>query len=128
MYTRPYTDESGIMIPESYNGTALRESTDIPTEEHENTAPVGAEPQKGKNPWEDECEKTSKCTDDNDSPSFFSKLNLGGFFNGIFKNGKFSLQKIGTEEILLLAAAAFLFFSKDGDKECAVMLLILLFI
>ena len=35
---------------------------------------------------------------------------------------------IGTEEILIIATAAFLFFSKGGDRECALILLLLLFI
>lgn len=35
---------------------------------------------------------------------------------------------LGLEEILIIAAAAFLFFSKDGDRECALMLVALLFI
>lgn len=39
-----------------------------------------------------------------------------------------SLPKLGTEEILLIGAAAFLFFSREGDKECALLLLLLLLI
>ena len=36
--------------------------------------------------------------------------------------------KIGTEELLIIALALFLFLSKDGDKECAIILFLLLFI
>ena len=60
--------------------------------------------------------------------SFLSKLPFGSFLSDIGKNSKFSLQKIGTEEILIIATAAFLFFAKEGDKECAIMLLLLLFL
>lgn len=52
--------------------------------------------------------------------NFFSK----GSLNSI----KDSFKKIGTEELLILALAAFLFFSRDGDRECALMLLALLFV
>ena len=38
------------------------------------------------------------------------------------------MPKIGTEELLIIAVAAFLLFSKDGDRECAMILLFLLFI
>ena len=46
----------------------------------------------------------------------------------LFRKDRLSGFKIGLEEILIIAAAAFLFFSKDGDIECALMLLVLLFI
>ena len=36
--------------------------------------------------------------------------------------------KLGTEELLIIALALFLFLSKDGDKECAIILFLLLFI
>lgn len=44
------------------------------------------------------------------------------------KKPGFSLPSLGTEEIILLCAAALLFFSKDGDRECALIILLLLFI
>ena len=56
------------------------------------------------------------------------------FLSGIFGDGgllgglNLKMPKIGTEEILILATAAFLFFSKDGDKESAIILLLLLLI
>ena len=36
--------------------------------------------------------------------------------------------KIGTEELLIIALALFLFLSREGDKECAIILFLLLFI
>ena len=134
MYTRPYDDNAGIIIPESYSGTALREEPPI-SETHE-TEQASATPRPdasgGRNPWEKD------TTVHNDSPmkndkavptgSFLSNLPFGNLLGGIFKNERFGLQKIGTEEILIIATAAFLLFSKDGDKECAIMLLLLLFL
>lgn len=38
------------------------------------------------------------------------------------------LPKIELEELIIIGLAAFLFFSKSGDKECALMLLALIFI
>ena len=54
-----------------------------------------------------------------------------GFLQNILGNLNIrlpSLDKIGFEEILIIAIAAFLFFSADGDKECALILLALLLI
>ncbi len=137
MYTRPYDRDDGILIPESYSGTALRESslpensekndTDEKTAQNENKSTAS-----DKDSWESTESITASRSIEQDEKggifSFFDKLGLDGFFGNIFKNTKFGLQKIGTEEILILAAAAFLFFSHDGDKECALMLLLLLFI
>ena len=55
------------------------------------------------------------------------KFNIGGLFDcgGFFKDGHLSL---GTEEILIIGIALLLLFNKSGDKECAIMLLLLLFI
>ena len=51
---------------------------------------------------------------------------LGGLLDGGGLNIK--MPKIGVEEILIIATAAFLLFSKDGDVECAILLLLLLLI
>lgn len=121
MYTRTYNDDRrAILIPDSYGGTALSEG--IGAESHED---------KGKNPWEGETAKASAEpteTDDKETFSAVQKPQMPSFLTNIFKNSSFSLQKIGTEEILILATAVFLLFSKEGDKECAIMLLLLLFL
>ena len=64
--------------------------------------------------------------------------NEGGSEVSVFKSlfGKaFDLKNFspfkkgfGTEEILILGIAAFLLFSKGGDKECAIILLLSLFL
>ena len=118
MYTRTYDDQHGILIPESYGGTALSggvTSDNVRENETEDDQNVTASA-KAKN---DDSVQTS---------SFLSKIRLPVFLTNIFKNNNFGLQKIGTEEILLIATASFLFFSKEGDKECAVILLLLLFL
>ncbi len=131
MYTRPYNDEGhGIVIPESYGGTLLRESekatdkSEVPKESSYDSL--------GKNPWEEDrresTEEVHKNDDSVETFSLLSKLPFGHFLTNINKNNKFTLQKMGVEEILIIATAAFLFFTKDGDKECAIMLLLLLFL
>ena len=130
MYTRPYDERSGIVIPESYGGTALYEK-EHPSEENETQTASAPMPDEGRNPWEkkrvhtDETEKNERAEP---VSSFLSKLPFGDFLEEIFVNGKIGLQKIGIEEILIVATAAFLFFSKEGDKECAIMLMLLLFL
>ncbi len=54
----------------------------------------------------------------------------GGALSSLFSSGgvKSFISKIGTEEILIIATALFLFLSKEGDKECAIMLLLLLLV
>ena len=123
MYTRAYDENLGIVIPESYGGTALRddgysENNEFLSEESNDKT---ANQKAGIPP-----DKTAQTAKSEPTGSFFSKLSFKNFLGNFFDNGKFNLQKIGTEEILIIATAAFLFFSKDGDKECALMLLLLL--
>ena len=129
MYTREYNDDGRrIVIPESYGGTLLR---DPPVDEGARAHADKATEKVDKNPWEREENSTEdlhKSDESVETFSFISKLPLGSFLSDIFKKANFSLQKIGTEEILIIATSAFLFFIKDGDKECAIMLLLLLFL
>ena len=54
---------------------------------------------------------------------------LSGLFDGGLLSGlNLKIPSLGSEEVLILATAAFLFFSKGGDKECALILLFLLLI
>ena len=132
MYSRSYTEEaSGILIPESYGGTALREeviSDALRSQANESERGTQAEV----TPETPEGESITASAKVRESPSvlssLFDKLPFGNILGGLFGNGKLGLQKFGTEEILIIATAAFLLFSKDGDKECAIMLLLLLFI
>ena len=123
MYTRTYTEErSGIIIPDSYGGTALIEN--IQNEK-------GNGEDRGKNPWEDEKKETNAANESEETAEAFSplsKIKVPSFLSNILGFNNFSLQKIGKEEILIIAAAAFLFFSKEGDRELAIILLLLLFL
>lgn len=123
MYTRTYTEErSGIIIPDSYGGTALIEN--IQNEK-------GNGEDRGKNPWEDAKKETNAANESEETAEAFSpisKIKVPSFLSNILDFGNFSLQKIGKEEILIIAAAAFLFFSKEGDRELAIILLLLLFL
>ena len=129
MYTRSYfTEDKKIDIPENYDGNAFREN---------NT----------ESPLEENVEQTFSAVDEDESvtvgsrterkgpfSSFFDKLpfkNLSESFPfPFFKNDSSSRGKLnfGTEEILICIIALYMFFSKDGDKECAIMLAILIFI
>ena len=124
MYTRSYANETDeIIIPDKYGGTSFT---------HQQYEQAGEKHQvNAKNPWEEADIHTSESKDTEESTQASvepTKGHLAGFLSGFFKNGNFGLQKIGTEEILIIAAAAFLLFSKEGDKECAIMLLLLLFL
>ena len=125
IYSRSYYPESGekLSIPENYDGTAL---LDTGAQQEEKTAEEAG--------LTAEYNTDSATEGSRESESVFSVLGRAPFLSGVFgKGGLFSginlkLPKIGTEEILILATAAFLFFSKEGDRECAVMLLLLLLI
>lgn len=114
MYSRSYYDEAGgaVNLPENYVGTAFSDT--LPPE------PRGEE-------YKSESE-SAQCVAANaggNEPSI-----LTGLFGGIKSPllGNLRLPEIGLEEILIIATAAFLFFSKDGDRECAIMLLLLLLV
>ena len=108
MYSRSYYQEDEMHTPPvNYDGTAFSSGNESGEDGETVSAGLNFQPTK---------------------PSGSGALfGLSGLFD-FFDKDKFSLNKIGTEELLILAAAAFLLFSKGGDKECAIILLILLFI
>ena len=111
MYTRAYPEKPSE-LPDGYVGTAM--SGDGAERDYiDNT----------KNPWEKEAKEAK-----DDLPVSKGVSPLTDLFGGLFKNGRFSLQSIGVEEVLIIAAAAYMLLSRDGDKECGIMLLVLLFI
>ena len=115
MYSRSFYPESNerLSIPENYDGTALIESVAHNVEE---SAEVSTD--------------IDKSTEANiNSTANFGKIPfLSGLFGNSGLNFGLKMPKIGVEEILIIATAAFLFFSKDGDRECAIMLALLLLI
>jgi len=131
MYARSYTaDESTIRIPDGYDGTALIERcADDGCERAENgTKASAAEPQDSAQVFfrkdDDECDKTQH---EGGAKSFFDKI-FSSFLPIKSFSPKSIFEKIGLEELLIIGVALFLFFSKESDKECAIMLLVLLFI
>ena len=108
MYSRSYyPEDTHPPLPDGYDGVAFADRIeDIPTD---------IQPQ----PEQKETVPTSG------GASILSGLFGKG---GLFGIEGIKMPKIGTEEILIIATAAFLLFSKNGDKECAIILLFLLFI
>ena len=108
MYSRSYyPDETPPTLPNGYDGVAFSERIDdIPTDNQPLIEPKETVPTSG-------------------GASILSGLFGKG---GLFGIEGIKMPKIGTEEILIIATAAFLLFSKNGDRECALILLFLLFI
>ena len=111
MYSRSYNDSTGALsIPPGYSGTAISECADTPAPDTDTEAVNTSAGVLG------DMGVFSRIF-----PFLKSKIPLSG--SGIFEG--FTL---GKEEILIIATALFLFFSEDGDRECAILLLILLFV
>ena len=104
MYSRNYFENElpTPAVPENYVGTTFGAEHEQAPEESE-AAPVMAKPSAAPN------------------TGLLGALNLP-FLSGI------KLPEIGSEEILIIAVALFLLFSQNGDKECAIMLLLLLLV
>ena len=136
MYSRSYEKDLPT-IPESYGGVAFREPDPIPDDAPKSipksadvrftTSPAPPDPNLTATTGADIEENTESVSA---VSGFFDKLQLGRMFSGIsgFDFTKLSIPKIGTEEILIVGLALFLFFSREGDKECAVLLALLLLI
>ena len=124
MYTRNfYQDEEHMRIPENYDGTAMLERKvggDDMINKDDSFSQVKISPGY-KEQVEGKSNNYEQSNAKEEIPVFknlFSKdLNLGSL-----------IPTLGTEELLILALAAFLFFSKSGDKECALILLFLVFV
>ncbi len=144
MYSRNRDgDESRITLPENYDGTAFMEK---PKEQQPDLGErsikvLGAPSADAKvspvmMPLEEEAKRSSaapqkKSEDSSMTFGFLDKIPLWGLFKKGCTVGEgigIRLPRIGTEEILIIAMALFLFFSKDGDRECAIMLAMLLLI
>ena len=116
MYSRSYIGTPAQNIPEGYDGVAMREpemqeklDTGAPNEETNSASNTPT-----LNPWE--AEGTQNPEEKQESVSAFSPLgsSLGSLFGGIKLPflSSIKMPKIGTEEILILIAAAYLLFSK----------------
>lgn len=136
MYSRTYFPERDekINLPDSYDGVAFGELKDSGGFETQNAAEETTPASVIGNPWEKGDEPPPKKEPERRGGGFLSGLFPSQWMKNLFgKDSLFGhdglwLSKIGTEELLIIATALFLLFSKDGDKECALILLFLLFV
>lgn len=139
MYSRSYKqDGDGISIPESYSGVVFREPEvpEIPEDAPRSlaksadirfTAPEPPDPNLTASAEVESEESEETVAAGGFFSSVMDKLPIKSIFSG-FDIGKLGLSRIGSEEILIIGLALFLFLSREGDKECAVLLLLLLLI
>ena len=118
MYTRSYgiDEERDVRVPPNYDGTAFAESD----RDYAGTHDIGDA--------SDAVATAGVGTDSGLSHGSLSRMLP--FLKGIVPQDIFDgigMPKIGKEELLLIGLAAFLFFSESGDKECAVILILLIF-
>ena len=123
MYSRSYNDDRGMSfdprqtsVPPGYDGTALKDESAC-EEVFQKNAPTDASLGD-----EEPCDKALH----NEG----SRSPLSGLFGLRITDLRLSslLSGIGTEELLLIGLSLFLFFSKNRDRECALMIAALLFI
>lgn len=105
MYSRNYFDSDAptSAVPENYVGNAFQVADVEPKRDEEESVPTAA------------------SQSQTHRGGLLASLNLP-FLDSL------RLPEIGSEELLIIAVALFLLFSQNGDKECAVMLLLLLLV
>ena len=119
MYLGSYKKDDDIRIPKNYNGTYFYEGTD-----NKNGSITDESTQKS-----DVYSET--IFEDTGTSNSIQESNIGNenVFERIFgKDIRPCIPKFDAEDLLLLGLAAFLFLSKSGDKECAIILALLIFI
>lgn len=125
MYTRSFfTEEGKSSLPENYDGTAFSKAQESETKTEEASNPF-IPPD-----FEEKLSRASPQKSFSGLSSIMERLpikNLSSIFS-LAKNEEDKGLNFGTEEILICAAALYMFFSKNGDKECAIILFILLFV
>lgn len=104
MYSRNYfdSDAPASVVPENYVGNAFQVA-DVEPKRDEEAVPAAA------------------SQSQTHRGGLLASLNLP-FLDSL------RLPEIGSEELLIIAVALFLLFSQNGDKECAIMLLLLLLV
>ncbi len=126
MYSRSYyADEGRIQIPENYDGTSLIEKSADKSDGGRKDEVIHTTLHEG---GRSEIVKEQSGNAPRGTQRGFLPLRIpdGGIFGKDFLRGLFS--DFGTEELIIIGLALFMLLSSDGDIECAVMLLILLFI
>lgn len=133
MYSRSYKDDATApVIPENYDGNAFRRL------EEEPPAPRPIIPTVGEakySPREDfpKIEEAESDKGENATESAFASFFGKAFGKSIIPKRVTELLhiesfKLGVEELIIIGVALFLLFSKEGDRECAISLLFLLFV
>ena len=119
MYFGTYKkDDDDIRIPKNYNGTYFIDSHGDDDKKF-----------KGEHNQPEEKQDIADPPRCDDRDRTLGILESGGIFERIFgKDIKPGIPKFDSEDLLLLGLAAFLFFSKSGDRECAIILALLIFI
>ena len=125
-------------IPENYDGTTFMPSVQDPPQERnirilgECSADAKLSPQSTHSaPCESEGQSDGEDGSRIASASILDGIPILKSLQGVRTLSVFKdifPKKIGSEEILIAATALFLLFSKSGDKECAIMLIFLLFV
>ena len=115
MYTRSYYDDK-VNVPENYDGTAFRESTASENEEQTRQ--------------KNEYTETGGSVKSRILPfgELFEKFNLRSMLSDLKFSFSTKNHKWDFEDLLIVALAAYLLFSRNGDRECGIILIILLFI
>ena len=116
MYTRSYTDTE-LRIPEKYGGTALDEIEKACAENKPSVECLAHTHTHHEEVQGTKCEGFSL-------KDFWNRFTLGECGKGF----KGILDGIGCEEILIIGLAILLFFCSNPDRECALILLALVFI
>ncbi len=125
MYSRNFYQDSNdqLNIPNNYDGTMFQD--------HENQHFEPNVPEVSFNEAQDAAVCNMSRGRENSMAEGFGRLPfLSGLFgrDGFLPGLNLKMPKIGTEEILILVTAAFLIFSKSGDRECGILLLLLLLV
>ena len=137
MYTRSfYSEDEKIKVPENYDGNAFTEIKDIKGTAIEKEAETAQETAPLRAPWDLPHEEAKNISREamarpKERDGFFGELMTKLPFGNIFAKGNFlknTFSDFGMEELLIIGVALFLLFSKDGDKECALILLFLIFV
>ena len=108
MYTRSYnSDDERPALPRGYDGTAFHKEI--------REAAESAEPK-----------DVPTAASETEEAGLFWRIPLLGSIRAPF-NFKLPFD-LNSEDLVLIGLALLLFFTKDGDRECALMIALLLFI
>ena len=127
MYTRSYTkEEDRLKLPDNYSGTAFMHKD----EKREEPEPVYSEPERREIKISLPADEAKAVDDTTPSDEDAMGIGKGSPISKRLRQiwGNYRLPKLDFEDLLLIAIAAFVFLSQSEDAECAIALLILVFI